>query len=272
MVVKKRRPFQHGYNSLTELDGVHKEMMLDTGIVLLGVGESYECSLPLERAFLLIQGDVRFFWEDHTCDAVRRSCFDEEPVVLHVPKEMPVKIVARAPSELCVERSKNEQIFAARLYRKRDVRTDIFGKGILDGASTRSVRTVFDGEIAPYSNMVLGEVINHPGRWSSYPPHDHPQPEIYYYKFFPHQGFGVSLLEDEATIVQEGDISLIEPGHTHSQVAAPGYAMYYIWMIAQLPGNKWLPTTRYYRDKDKWLLEKDVKIWPEKPFKEEVHA
>ena len=136
---------------------------------------------------------------------------------------------------------------------------------MLNEASNRTVRTVFDGESAPYSNMVMGEVINHPGRWSSYPPHDHPHPEIYHYRFFPSQGFGVSVLNEDAFVVHDGDSSLIFPNTTHSQVAAAGYAMYYIWLIPHLPNDKWLPTTRYYREEHTWLLQKNVKIWPEVP-------
>lgn len=94
----------------------------------------------------------------------------------------------------------------------KDVRSDIFGGGTLNETSIRTVRTVFDGEINPLSNMVLGEVINHPGKWSSYPPHHHPQPEIYHYRFFPEQGFGISVLDDDASVVKHGDTTLIPPG------------------------------------------------------------
>ncbi|MBN2604923.1 MAG: 5-deoxy-glucuronate isomerase, partial [Bacilli bacterium] len=71
---------------------------------------------------------------------------------------------------------------------------------------------------------------------------------------------------DDAFIVKDGDSSLIHPNTTHSQVAAPGYAMYYIWMIPHLKDDRWLPTTRYYREEHKWLLDKDVEIWPQKKF------
>ena len=42
----------------------------------------------------------------------------------------------------------------------------------------RQVNTIFDYDTAPYSNMVLGEVINDRGNWSGYLPHYHPQPEV----------------------------------------------------------------------------------------------
>lgn len=266
MIVKKKGEFNKGYNPITELKGKHKDMLLDFGILKLEKGDTYESELELERAYLLIGGKVVFEYEGKSVEGERFSCFDEEPTTLHVARGVKVKITALEETEICVERCINEKIFDSKLYTKEDVRTDIFGKDVLNNTSIRSVRTVFDGEIAPHSNMVMGEVINHPGKFSSYPPHDHPQPEIYHYRMFPKQGFGVSLLEDDAFIVKDGDTSLIASDKTHSQVAAPGYAMYYIWMIPHFEDDRWLPTTRYYRDEHKWLLDEDVKIWPEMKF------
>jgi len=266
MIVKNEQGFVAGYTSISEQHGKNSEMLFDFGILKMEKGNRESSSENRERAWLLIQGKVLFEWESHSFTAERYSCFDESPVVLHVPNDVEVKITALEVSELCVQKIDNEKSFASKLYDKDDVRSDIFGGGTLNETSIRTVRTVFDGEIAPLSNMVIGEVINHPGKWSSYPPHDHPQPEIYHYRFFPEQGFGVSLLDDDAYTVKHGDTSLILPDKTHSQVAAPGYAMYYIWMIPHLPEDRWLPTTRYYREEHKWLLEKDVKIWPERKY------
>lgn len=266
MVVKKKAPFKTGYNEITSMNGKYKDLLLDFGILNLKKGTSYKSELSLERAFMLITGKLTFNWESNSYSAERISPFDEEPITLQVSKSIVVELIADEDCEICIERCKNDKVFPSILYKKEDVKTDIFGANTLGDASIRSVRTVFDGEIAPFSNMVMGEVINHPGKWSSYPPHDHPQPEIYYYKMFPEQGFGISLIEDEATIVHSGDTSLIYPNKTHSQVVAPGYAMYYIWMIPHIKNDRWLPTTRYYRKEHQWLLEKNVKMWPERKF------
>lgn len=264
MIVKKIEHEKIGYNSIVNMHDCHSKMKLDFGILKIAKGTNYKCNLSLERAFLLISGIVVFNWENQSYIAKRFSCFDENPITLHVPNSVEVEISALEDSEICIERCVNDKFFNSKLYTQTDIDTNIFGKDVLNNTSQRIVRTVFDGEIAPESNMVIGEVVNYPGRWSSYPPHHHPQPEIYYYKFFPKQGFGVSMLDDDAFVVKDGDTSLIKPDTTHSQVAAPGYAMYYIWMIPHLEDDRWLPTTRYYRDEHKWLLDKDVKIWPEK--------
>jgi 5-deoxy-glucuronate isomerase len=252
-----------GYTVITEEDGVHSSMLLDFGILKLKKGDTWKSNENKERAWLLIKGNVRFDWKGESVSALRNSCFEENPSVLHVPRNVDVTITALADAELALEMKNNPVDFTPRYYAPEDIRCDIFGGGTLNETSIRTVRTVFDGVIAPESNMVLGEVINHPGKWSSYPPHHHPQPEIYHYRHFPEQGFGVSLLNEDAHVVKNGETCLIEGGKTHSQVAGAGYAMYYIWMIPHLPGDRWLPTTRYYKEDHQWLLEKDVKIWPE---------
>ena len=110
--------------------------------------------------------------------------------------------------------------------------------------------------------MVIGEVINFPGKWSSYIPHHHPQPEIYYYRFNKEQGFGCSIIGDDVYKIKHNSYSIIPGGLVHPQVAAPGYAMYYCWMIRHLEGNPW--TDRIDEEQHKWLLEKKVAIWPDK--------
>lgn len=265
MIAKHKQGFSFGYNSVAELAGEHADMLLDFGILKLRSGESWVCDLGLERAWMLIQGTVEFRWPQGSSLEMRTSCIDEPPVVLHAPGGIQISVVAITDCELVVERCVNAQDFPVCLYRKDDVRTDIFGAGTLQETSTRTVRTVFDGDSAPYSNMVMGEVITHPGKWSSYPPHNHPHPEIYHYRFFPSQGFGISVIDDDAFVVHDGDSSMIPPHKTHSQSAAPGYAMYYIWLIPHLPHDRWLPSTRFFRKEHEWLLTPEAKIWPEVP-------
>ena len=100
------------------------------------------------------------------------------------------------------------------------------------------VRTVFDRRNAdPNAELVLGEVVTMPGRWSSYPPHHHPQPEIYHYRFTKPQGFGHAELGEQVLKVRQYDTVKILDGLDHAQCAAPGYGMYYAWVIRHLPDN-----------------------------------
>ena len=146
-------------------------MMLDFGIIALDGGGQWSDASGRERALLLISGSVRFEWDGCTREARRASCFDENPEALQIPAGMPVKLTAgENGAELAYEACINPAAFEPVYYSKDDIRADVFGAGVMNEASIRTVRTVFDGENAEFSQMVLGEVINHPGKWSSYPP------------------------------------------------------------------------------------------------------
>ena len=105
-------------------------------------------------------------------------------------------------------------------------------------------------------------MINFPGKWSSYPPHHHPQPEIYYYRFYPQQGFGFGMLgENEVAVVYDGDTTLILDDIVHSQTSAPGYVMYYTWVIKNLKNNPYNQVT--FLPQHTWLMDssKEKEIW-----------
>lgn len=259
MIVKYKR-FEKKYNQITSIHDPISHM--DFGIIKLKSGESYTNSASLERAVLLVEGDIEFYYKGIVCNEERSSFLDENPSCIHLPKDMELRITARKESELVYVAVYNENTFEPRAYLKDDCVTEQFGRNVLNNTSLRCVRTVIDDNIAPYSNFVIGEVINYPGRWSSYPPHHHIQPEIYYYRLFPQQGFGFSCEGEEVYKVYDRDTEVIEGGKVHPQVAAPGYAMYYVWVIPHIP-KRWR-RDRVLLEKDVWMLEDDAKTWPEK--------
>ena len=236
------------------------------GILKLSADDSFQSEEPQERAFLLMTGHVRLEWSDPARsgseEVQRGSLLDEEPIVLHVGSRAKVRITCISPdAELAIQKTANDKPLPARLWKPGDYRSDRFGEGTMQDTSTRTVRTVFDAATAPESNMVIGEVINHPGKWSSYPPHDHAQPEVYHYRFYPEGGFGHAEEEDQVYKMHSYDTYVIPPFRTHSQCAAPGYAMYYIWMIPHLPSNRFGPDSRVFRDEHKWVMEPSAPIW-----------
>lgn len=103
----------------------------------------------------------------------------------------------------------------------------------------RDVRTYYDYEIRPDSNMVLGEVVNQAGKWSSYPPHYHPQPEVYFYFFQREEGFGAGWADGKPYELRNHGCLIITDNYPHQQVMAPGYPCCYIWGIRHLDGNPW---------------------------------
>jgi 5-deoxy-glucuronate isomerase len=164
------------------------------------------------------------------------------PVVVHSSAGdiIQVKNAGDEILELFVVQTANSESFAARCYEEKDILVEHRGRGILDDTCYRMVRRVFDDANGPpESRLVLGETINMPGRWSSYPPHFHPQPEIYYYRFSHPQGYGHGELGEEIFRIEEGDLLLITESQAHVQTSAPGYAMYYLWAIRHLEGNRY---------------------------------
>ena len=262
--VRHKNPFQYGYNVVTEEGERPDNAMMDFGILLLHAGECHECHLGKERAFLLMRGNVAFRFAGVERRANRQSLLDESPVVLHVPQGVSVRIVATTEAEIAVMRTQHEATFEPRFYEQDETSSERRGEGTMGETSTRLVRTTFDDRNAPEANLVVGEVVTFPGKWSSYPPHRHPQPEIYHYRFFPKNGFGHAAVGDAVLKVGDGDTVKILDGVSHPQVAAPGYAMYYLWVIRHLDGNRYgeKSATPIFEPEHLWVTEKDAVIWP----------
>lgn len=252
-----------GYNTISEMDGKHSNMLMDVGVHKFKKGETLTLNDgEKETAVLLLDGKMAIEWEDNKEIMERNSLFDEEPWCLHVSRGVEIKITAETDGEVLVQKTDNEKDFKSKLYTPEDCETQTFGENILGDTSKRLVRTIFDYNNAPYSNLVMGEVINTPGKWSSYIPHHHPQPEIYFYRFTEPQGFGACFIGDDVFKITHNSMSAIPGGLTHPQVTAPGYGMYYCWMIRHLDGNPW--NDRIDDEDHTWLLDPEAKIWSEK--------
>ncbi|GAB1475573.1 5-deoxy-glucuronate isomerase [Bacillota bacterium] len=259
-MIKQLGTLKKGYNAISDMDSLRPDMMMDIGIEKMFAGDSINLyENDKESALLLLSGTVSYRWGDESREAKRNSLFDENPVVLHLSKNTSATVHALTDAEILVQKTTNEKDFPPVFYSQEDSATDIFGKDIWGDTARRWVRTVFDYNNAPYSNMVMGEVINFPGKWSSYIPHGHDQPEVYYYRFDRDSGFGAAFLGEDVYRIVDNSAFYITGGPTHPQVSAPGYAMWYCWMIRHLPDNPW--TTRVNDPRYTWLLEENPPIW-----------
>ena len=244
----------NGIKTLCEMGGKNADMLMT--IRIKRFKENEEITVldgENETAFLILTGDAHITWQGRTEHITRINAFDRKPFCLHIPRNIEVKITAKENTEILIQQTDNERDFAPVFYTPDDILYQHFGEGQYDGTAYRICSTVFDYDNAPYSNMVLGEVFNQPGRWSSYPPHHHPQPEVYYYQFDKEQGFGACFLGDEVYKSVQGSAAFITDGHDHQQVVAPGYEMCYVWMIRHLPDDTWYKTSRFYAPEHEWL-------------------
>lgn len=253
---------KEGYNPITSMDGVGSDMLMDLGVQKILAGNSVELiDEEKETAILLLDGKVTFKWKKQEKIVERKSLLDEGCTVLHVCKGVSVVLRAVTDVEVQIQKTTNDKEFEPKFYVPEDCVNGVFGDGQWDNTARRIVRTVFDYETAPYSNMVLGEIINLPGRWSSYIPHGHDQPEVYYYRFLRPEGFGAAFIGEDVFKIYDNSALCIPGGPTHPQAAAPGYPMWYSWMIRHLDGNPW--TSRDIDERYEWLLDENVEIWHE---------
>jgi 5-deoxy-glucuronate isomerase len=163
------------------------------------------------------------------------------------------------------------------------------------GASSRQVNNLGIPGVLPAARLIVCEVLTPAGNWSSYPPHKHDQhvaghesrlEEIYYFEMAAGRGaspsaapFGLfSTSSSPAGPIEvdvrvgPGDIALVPYGYHGPAVAAPGYDMYYLnvmagpgsereWLITDDPAHGWV--------RDTWA-EQDVD--PRLPFRSEREA
>jgi 5-deoxy-glucuronate isomerase len=233
---------------------------IDFGLLRLAVREAYTVVTASETVIVLLGGKVRVTLAGQSFFASRASCFDEAPWTFHCGAGAALAIESRRGSaELAVIRAENPRTLPIRLYAPTDVVTEDRGAGLAQGACRRLVRTIFDHGIRPDSNLVVGEVVNFPGRWSSYPGHHHAQPEVYHYRFTRPQGYGHAELGEEVFKVHDGDTVAIPGGLDHAQVSAPGYGMYYLWIVRHLPRQPYRGFT--FSPEHKWLLDPAHQGW-----------
>lgn len=252
------KELHRGYNAYIDARTDDLGTQMDVGLLVMEAGDVYAIEEPeKETAVLLFEGNVTLRWTGLAVEAVRPDCFRHEAYCLLCPRRVCVEIEAHGHAELFIQQTENPRDYEPVLYSPETVQVQHAGaNGELMGAMRREIKTFFDYDNAPFSNMVLGEVLNFPGRWSSYPPHHHPQPEVYFYRFdYPH-GFGAGFANGEIYKTEHNGLAVINHGF-HSQVAAPGYAMCYAWGIRHLDGDPW-KKTRIDDPEHAWLWKPDA--------------
>jgi len=254
--------FSNPFTPITEIGENTHDTGMNFGILHLKAGQEKNLTSDCESAYLLMHGQVTFFYDNTHRDAKRSSLFDEDPIAIHCAQNAPVRIKAETDCELACLQTQNPKTFETQVFDHSNMlESEKRGKDLLNDTAYRIVRTIFDDRNRPDANLVLGEVITFPGGWSSYPPHSHPQPEIYHYRFTEPQGFGYGELDDKVYKIKDNATLKILDNQTHAQVAAPGYGMYYIWMIRHLPNNRYdVPTFVEAHD---WTRSKEAntRVW-----------
>ncbi len=252
-----REGFENGKTTVTDRND---PTGIQFSIVRMQAGEKRVFQSDWEMAVLQMEGHGIVEVDGQKAEYRRESLFDDPPLAVHVSRDVQVMVEAVTDLELGVFETKNDKRFASKIYLPEATGNEHRGKGLVEDASLRYVRTIFDGsKTDPNAELVLGEVVNFPGRWSSYPPHHHPQPEIYHYRFSDERGYGHAELGDDVMKVRPYDTIRILDENDHSQCSAPGYAMYYIWVIRHLPGDRY--TVPEFTKTHSWTMEPGAVGW-----------
>lgn len=254
--------FKKGYNVITT-EGDHSKMQMDFGVLVIDKGDVVQYNEPKECVYTLITGEITFKFEGKIEKAVRQSCYHDDPIVLHVPQSTTVEISCQKNgTEVAIQRTTNARDFSAALLRRDDFLHpgEVRGKGVMEDVAVRTTTTFFDRSNCPETNFFLGEVVGRPGKWSSFPPHYHVEPELYYYKFLPENGYGYAEHGEDVYKVKNNDAMCMADGVTHSQVAAPGYTEWYFWVI-RLQDDAELET--FFTPEHEWAQHPDAKYFPD---------
>lgn len=236
----------------------YSDMLMDVRVYKLQPGDVKTFNKAEEEtAVLLLAGNIVYTFDGSEYPATRTNVFEEGPYCVHVAKGNAVSVTAKEESEILVQSTKNDKAFASKFYTPADAPYKYSAVGKYGNVAKRQVNTIFDLDIAPESNMVLGEVLNDRGNWSGFLPHSHPQPELYYFLFDREEGFGASFVGDDVYKSVDKSFAAIPGGELHPQAVAPGYRMYTVWMIRHLDGQPWHQTDRNEDERYIWQNDTD---------------
>ncbi|MFJ9863807.1 5-deoxy-glucuronate isomerase [Streptomyces sp. NPDC101165] len=204
----------------------------------------------------------------------RGSVFASASDFAYLPRESEALISSVSGGTFALPSARTERGgLPARYGPKEDVPVELRGAG----ACSRQVNNyclpgTFDAE-----QLLVCEVLTPGGNWSSYPPHKHDEArpgveseleEIYYFQIAGENGFGYQRVHgtpdrpiDVLAEVRAGDTVLIPHGWHGPSIAAPGYDLYYLnvmagpghdraWLICDDPAHGWVRSTWTSQDID----------------------
>lgn len=214
------------------------------GILGLASGEKYSGKTEGNEEFLVVLGG--------TCEIIgknfeyknigkRENVFSGKPYSVYLSRGVEYEVTAVTDVEIAVSSAPSSLDCPARLFTPDDVKEVTIGRDNW----TRDAYIILD-ESAEASYLFIGEALVPSGNWASYPPHRHDydnlpnevnMEEIYFFRFNPENGFGIQKVYtddrsiDETYTIEQNDTVILPRGY-HPVVAAPGYSLYYLWIMA----------------------------------------
>ncbi|MGW3650462.1 5-deoxy-glucuronate isomerase [Streptomyces sp. NPDC000878] len=205
----------------------------------------------------------------------RTGVFASATDFAYLPRESQALISSAAGGTFALPSARTERSsLSARYGPKENVPVELRGAG----ACSRQVNNYCLPGTFEAEQLLVCEVLTPGGNWSSYPPHKHDEArpgveseleEIYYFEVAGDgNGFGYQRVYgtperpiDVLAEVRSGDTVLIPHGWHGPSIAAPGYDLYYLnvmagpgqdraWLICDDPAHGWVRGTWESQDVD----------------------
>ncbi|GAA1772218.1 5-deoxy-glucuronate isomerase [Nonomuraea bangladeshensis] len=222
-------PSQAGwtYSGLRILDLTDAPVTFSTGeeeLLVLPLAGSCSVRLPGDRFEL----------------AGRPSVFDGPSDFAYVP--IGTEVTIEGAGRIALPSARATEAFPARYVAAAEVPVELRGAG----QASRQVNNFCAPGVFDCHKLMAVEVLTPSGNWSSYPPHKHDTPnpgeavleEIYYFEVAD-QGLGYQRVYsseggriDTLAEVSSGDVVLVPHGYHGPSMAAPGYDLYYLNVLA----------------------------------------
>ena len=222
----------------------------------VATGDSELFVLPLSATGLTVTVAGEVFVVDG-----RDTVFARVTDFVYVGRDSEVTITSVSGGEIALPSARCDRSLPARYGPAGDVAVEIRGAG----PATRQVTNFASPEAWPHADKLMCvELLTPDGNWSSYPPHKHDDSpecpvnneELYYFRIgraggteYAPEGFGLhrtytgdavapELRVDDNLTVRDGDAYVIPRGYHGPCVAAPGYTMYYLNVLAGPGGER----------------------------------
>jgi 5-deoxy-glucuronate isomerase len=213
-------------------------------VVTWPTGDSEWIVLPLSGACHVTCGDTTFELDG------RSSVFERVTDFAYVPRDASATIYSRLGGRFALLGAVCEQTLSARYGPAEDVPVELRGAG----SASRQANNFASPDAFVTDRLVAVEVLVPGGNWASYPPHKHDEErpgeavleEIYYFEIRggsdagePGPGgyqrvysSGPDRQIDVLAEVSTGDTILIPFGYHGPTMAAPGYDLYFLNVLA----------------------------------------
>jgi len=230
------RKYKHkdGFTRLVQ-PGEMGMRLVDFGLLNLKDGRSFkEDTGKNEVVLVILSGRCRIASGGEEWHAVggRKNVFEGRPYSVYIPSDSEYTVIGSGDVELAVCKAPADSKRKARLITPED--TNVLSRG-----RDNWYRDVYEiaGLKKDTEALIVGETISGPGNWCSYPPHKHDLEEAYFFKVNPEQGFGIQRVYtddrklDELYVIETNTVVAIPEGY-HPLVAAPGYSVWFIYVLA----------------------------------------